>query len=498
MPDFQRLAFPIALLTLLGMALYFYTPILLLKPRGAHAWAQTDRLALAYGFQRNHFNLLQPATLTSGCENQVTGVELPLQSYAAALIGTLIGQEATHIVFRCLTLLLSLTGILVLFRYLWQSTGHFMLSFFPGLFLFCAPVYTFYAAGFLPDIAGLAFLILGFVALLRYFETGLFRHTLVVVGWMTIAALVKMSLAFLLLGTMIWLLLDLWWKNRRRAFPFMVLCLLAGGTLIAQYLYIHYLDTKNHCGVFIATPNPPTGRHLWSYFLTILAKYKGVYLSSVQEWIGLAVLISTTGLSILFYKTGKKLIAFTALPLLALLANFLVMGVQMEAHDYYAIAVFFPLIIWITLLFSKFGSTFLKQQSWRKGMNLVMVLVGIVMIPPAGNLVMRHTFGQTADDWIYLPEVNAARKILPPKAHVVVATQTEAPNYGLAYFERVGISTIFDYTRNNEDFFQRVRAGYFIMDKSRLGELAENTPRYHQYLKEFYNGTSILIFEYIE
>lgn len=496
MPDFQRLAFPLAVLTFLSIAVYFYGSVITLKPRGVHAWAQSDRLALAYGFQGNHFNLLRPATLSAGCEHQVTGVELPLQSYAAALIGAAIGKEATHIVFRLLTLSLGLTSILVLFRYLWQSTGNFVLSLFPGVFLLSAPVFAYYAAGFIPDIAGISFMIPGFVALLRYFDTGTFRYVLATLAWLTLAALVKMSLSFLLFFTMLWLVLDIWQNQRSRIFTVLAACLCGGGVLIAQYFYIHYLDAQNHCGVFIAAPNPPTGKHLLEYFLSVLSQYRGTYISLMQEWIGLVVLIATIIFSIFYFKKYRKMIVFTALPILALLANFLVMGVQLEGHNYYALVTFFPAIIWIFINFARLGALFFEHHPWKIAVSGICLCLYMIMLPPTKSIVLANTFFPAYDEWLYLPEVAAVKKVLAPGSHIVVAMQTAAPNLGLVYFGHIGISDFFDYSKNNDAFFKRVKARYFIMEKSRLAELEKNTPQYRDYLTEYYHGKGILVFEY--
>lgn len=373
-----------------------------------------------------------------------------------------------------------------------------MLSFFAGFFLWSTPVVAYYGAGFLPDTAAFALMLAGYASLHGYLTGGEYRQAVAALGWLTLAALVKMTLAFLLLFAMLWMLAGIWRRQRPLALEFAGLCLVCGGMFLAAYFYINDLNARHHCGVFLSAARPPTGRHLTEYFTEIWMKYRRIYLSVVQEWVAIAAVVVVIVLSFRNSRIYRSRIGFTAVPLFAAVSGFLAMGLQMEAHDYYVIAIVFPLLAWLLMLALEMTADACKGIHSRMAISVVLAGTCLVMAPFARKMIAHQSFVKSPDDWLYLPEVESVRALLPAEAHIVVATQTEAPNLGLVYFERIGISAYVDFKVENSEFFERVRAAYFIMDKSRLPELRKHTPQYMRYLAPFYEGRDIMIFAYRE
>jgi hypothetical protein len=76
------------------LSLVFYAPFLRYMPEGLHAWAQADRLALAINFYDFGFDFWHPRTSSLTSIGGITGVELPLPAYLAALGGVVFGRGA--------------------------------------------------------------------------------------------------------------------------------------------------------------------------------------------------------------------------------------------------------------------------------------------------------------------------------------------------------------------------------------------------------------------
>ena len=96
-------------------------------PMHTHAWTQSDRLALAYGFVNNGLNFFEPETFSllkneSNIEDwkfptnqSITAVDFPIHDFVPAIVMKLSGNKAPWI-FRLYILLYSFIGLYVLFK----------------------------------------------------------------------------------------------------------------------------------------------------------------------------------------------------------------------------------------------------------------------------------------------------------------------------------------------------------------------------------------------
>src|ERR1039457_5368121 len=94
-------------------------------PSHIHAWAQSDRYALALGFNRNEFDFFRPQTyvlnhqfpggLQFANKSTITAVDFPIHDYMAALLMNLFGATSPWC-FRLYILAYSLIGLFFLYK----------------------------------------------------------------------------------------------------------------------------------------------------------------------------------------------------------------------------------------------------------------------------------------------------------------------------------------------------------------------------------------------
>src|ERR1044072_7597338 len=163
------------LLILLVCCNNYYGDIVDKLPFGIHEWAQGDRLALAINFYDNGMDFLHPATQNLSSDNGIVGVEFPIQAYLAAGIAHLFGRSSISLIFRLLDILISVVGLYFLFRAAFNATRDFLFSLFVPVFIFCCPVYIFYAGNYLPDPAAASVSFIALYCLLEAIRAGRFR-----------------------------------------------------------------------------------------------------------------------------------------------------------------------------------------------------------------------------------------------------------------------------------------------------------------------------------
>src|SRR5690606_15954491 len=171
-----------------------------MKPRGIHAWAQADRLALAIGFYDNGMNFFKPRTYNQNSIDGITGVEFPLPAYLAALAGKIFGRDHISMLFRLISIIIGCTGLLFLFMAGYKRTKDFIYSMFTPLFVFCSPMFIYYTCSYLPDANAVGLLFVAFYYILDYLEHQSSRALLLSLFFLTLATLIKTSTGLYLLA----------------------------------------------------------------------------------------------------------------------------------------------------------------------------------------------------------------------------------------------------------------------------------------------------------
>lgn len=173
-------------------------------PSHIHAWAQSDRYALAVGFTNNNLNFFKPQNLiynhlfpgdfTVPSDRTETAVYFPIHDYIPAIIMKVFKDDSPWI-FRTYILLYSFLGLYVLFRLGYLLTGNEFRSLFVVIFGATSPVFVYYQAGFLPTIPSLANVIIGIYFYAKYRESLRSKYFITSIVFFTLATLSRLAFA---------------------------------------------------------------------------------------------------------------------------------------------------------------------------------------------------------------------------------------------------------------------------------------------------------------
>jgi hypothetical protein len=364
----QRLFILIVSILLLFFSAIQYRDIIWQFPSHVHAWSQSDRLALAYGFIDNGFDFFRPATnnlrpeyeavkeLTE--EKGITQVDFPVVEYIVAALMKVSGYE-DPMVFRLFVLFVSLLGI-VLFglalRVLKLPDPLVLLMMF---FVFSAPVYTYYQAGMIPGIPAFAFSLAGILSLAYFSNTIRPGYIYLSIALFTLAALIRLPFVMLLMSSLAAIFITNYRYKAVRLHSLVAglasLVLIASYYSYNQYLgrtygsvFLQHLMPADDLADFIQTIHLAWTNWKWHYFTV------GHYLLMVIA----LILLLVSGFR---KKLQTDVMLLTGLiSLIPGLLYVVVMARQFVAHDYYMIDSMMMPVLLITA--SGLGST---HQSWR-------------------------------------------------------------------------------------------------------------------------------------
>ncbi|MDD3875328.1 MAG: hypothetical protein PHT69_01780 [Bacteroidales bacterium] len=330
-------------------------------PEHIHAWAQSDRYAIALGFVDNGLNFFKPQTfvypVSKGAPSAttVTSVDFPIHDYVPAIVMTLSGSKAP-IIFRLYILLYSFLGLYFLFKLSLKITNDYYKSLFVLIFTATSPVFVYYQSGFLPTIPSLSNAIIGLYFYFIHLKNGNSKSFGLSLLFMTLATLARTTFAIPLTAILCIEILRVIVK-KTIVFPKLYFIIFSLFIIISYYTYNAYLRT--HYGtIFLNHLLPPSSfihaKELIitaynSWFFQYFSKFHYVSIMLIFGAIFLYRIASkgkTENRSYLFGLTVFTI--FTGSCIFALL-----MLKQYPDHDYYFLDTFFlPLILGIPLLMS--------------------------------------------------------------------------------------------------------------------------------------------------
>lgn len=427
---------------------FFYGPFLHDLPNGIHTWAQTDRLAVALNFYDYGFDFFTPRTSALVSIGGITGVEFPLQAYVAALGGLVFGRGSIVTLFRLLDVVVTLVGCYYLFRLVFEHTGHFVAGLVPGAFLLASPFFSFYAAGFVPDPFSLSLSFVAYYYWLRFFETRHFpdlRLALLVLG---LAALVKTTtfMHFTAVAgiTLLWSFLEPGRLTLRQRLEFLGL---AGGVVVVVGLFFAHNQSLNatyQSGQFLAEARPiPDDDVLHDVLKYVRRDWINEYATPLQY----GTLAVCGGLLLLFIRRNiRRYLPLTLLLVAATLLGVVfvqLMGVQLSAHDYYAICSAIPPAMLLLLLGLLNVGHYTGKVRYATSLGLGVLLLVLV----ANGYERTHArlsddyppFSPYAHIWMRGGAAELARAQVPAASTILVLDEL-APNAALVYFDRRGLT----------------------------------------------------------
>ena len=325
-------------------------------PSGMHTWTQSDHYALARGFVENDLDFFHPQTQVYHYQyptkwdptkqSLITAVDFPIHNYIPAIVMKITGSESPAI-YQVYMILLSIIGLLYLFRLAYLFNSSTTLSFLIVIFVASSPVFTFYQIRFIPSVPSLSTAIIGCYYAFLYQQSRKFKHFSIGFALLTLAAMTRLTFLIPLVAWLGQEFIRLWKVSEHRTKKILVMTsavICVGGYLI----YNHHLRTE-YGGIFLNHAMPADS---FSQFIDfsryILKTWKFEYVTFAHY------IIVVIGLFVFIYQLIKKRITFkptkNAWLAFALFSGsslfYVVMCEQFRAHDYYFIDVFLlPIIL---------------------------------------------------------------------------------------------------------------------------------------------------------
>ena len=336
-------------------------------PSHIHAWAQSDRYALALGFVNNDLNFFKPETFVLNhqfpyywevpSEESTTAVDFPIHDYIPAIFMKLFNIKDAWI-FRLYILLYSFLGLYFLFKLALLLTKDFYKALFILLFTSTSPVFVYYQSGFLPSIPSLANTIIGLYFYTLFLKGNKNNYFLLTIGFLTLATLSRTTHAIFLLsilGVEFIKVLRGNYSVKSKLIPVLIsLCLILS-------FYFYNISLRNQYGSIFLYHFLPV-----KDIEQVLEVVRNIYNNSLFSYFSFlhyVVLFCLFIGSILLMLLGRikkdqlvhKVTLLIGIMFLGCLLFAILMLEQFIAHDYYFLDTFFiPIVLTLTILISLF------------------------------------------------------------------------------------------------------------------------------------------------
>ena len=363
-------------------------------PSNTHAWAQSDRYAIAKGFVNNNLSLFKPETFImnhqfpynwlASTNSSITAVDFPIHDYLVAVIMKITGIELP-IVFRLYTLLYSFLGLFFLYKLSKLLTNSFFRSILVLIFAATSPVFVFYQGGFLPSIPSLSNAIIGVFFFVKYLRNNENLYFKLSIFFSTLAALNRTTFVIPLIAVFCLIALQAIRKQTKLK-PKIISILLSILTIASYYIYNSYLR-EQYGSMFLNYIIPPRSlQDFLDVFNTTIALWGEQFFSKIHYFLWLITII----IALLYYYFGKikgkrgisEIVLYTAIMLSGVLAFALLMFRQFAFHDYYFLDSFFlPILLLFIIALSVIPFT----KAIKISSSILTILIAVPLIVNAYN-----------------------------------------------------------------------------------------------------------------
>lgn len=492
----------IALLTLF-FTLNFHD-LLFQLPNGMHEWAQSDRLALAYGYYENGMNFFKPSTLSQFSKEGVTGVEFPIQAYVTAALAKVFGKVYISFIFRLLDTAIIAVCLFVVYRTASLFTKYFILAALPAIIPLLSPAFMNYTCNYMPDTVATA---LAMAGMAFYFQTW-FRgknKRAQGLGLCTLATLIKLSSGIYLIGFACY---DLFrsitkqngtmpGKSMLRYFTGVIICFLL---VLASVCYNKYLNKRYSSDLFLMDIRP-LSKESMSYLIKEAVPKKWL-----KEYFVLPAYFFILVYSIGFYCikgaiTGiRSSIAVLTMVLLAgIAAVCYLIGEQFIHHDYYILPIFVPLFVTTAIAFSINAEPLFDKRTVRFITTiLVAVLLSISFISTRQRL--SPDYPGFSDDyntgWMQGGKEVLAKNGIPHDEFIATFDESP-PNLSLIYFDRKGYTLGKDRWKGDlkfaDAFFEHNKLRFGVIKRQTFDELSLSGSKFQDHFEPVYKDEKMVL-----
>jgi len=377
-------------------------------PAYIHAWSQADNYSLAIGFTHNKHDLFHPQTMIYNKQQKgfddpislVTACDLPLHHWIAGVLMSITGSKEPCI-FRGLTLVVSIIGMLGLYLLAFLLTGSIEKSLFVATFTATTPSFAYYSASFLPTIPAMSLAIFGLLFYVVYLQKHRQGPLYVSLLLLTLSMMSRTSFAILWVAVACFQVLRI--MRREVSFQSSWLPFTIGAILFASWwIWNAYLRQK-YGSLFLSRLLPVRNMDdVHFVFKNIHDRWRFHYFERMQHWFFAIAIIGAVLTRLLKVKTKsdntKKLSLwwFLAIWFLGEFAFAIAMFQQYSDHDYYFLDSFFLPIVALLIGLLSLTPNVTKRWSHITVFFMVLMLTCFMTIESCNMQKERRTQGVEA------------------------------------------------------------------------------------------------------
>lgn len=394
-PQYEWLIFGATLCCLLLLSALFYSGLETWFPSHIHAWTQSDRLALAYGFLDHGFNFFLPRTSNVFTPDGITGVDFPIHEYIVALLMKISGSR-DPLVFRLYTLTWSLVGYSFLYFGVSRYTSRAWKGGLAVLFTFTLPIIAYYQFGFIPSATSFASFLIGFFYFMKYASTGMSRDIAVSALFITLAAMSRMSCNILLVALGAVLVIQWYQKKKVDRAQALIMCL-AVIAVMGSIAYKTYLNNA-YGSRFLTVLMPASSDGEISFILREMWTRWRLQFATIYHWILMGMSVLALGAALLrrgvVAQADRVILLWCGLIFTGSVMFWFALAKQFVAHEYYFLDSLYPAFVILLVAGLKFVPR--RGYIWNllTGGFIAGCLVGCVY---DSNLIQNEKYAPT--DW---------------------------------------------------------------------------------------------------
>lgn len=492
------------ILLILALGFIYHSKYINEFPSHIHAWAQSDRYALSFGFLDNGLNFFKPQTFvynhqfpdkwTVPSENTISAVNFPIHDYIPALLMKISGNTSPWI-FRMYILLYSFLGLFFLFKLSYAITKDYIKSAFVVIFAATSPVFVYYQAGFLPTIPSLSNTIIGMYFYDQYLKGNKNKDFWLSLLFLTLAALSRTTFVIPIVAVLAVEFIRFVKKEIDLIPKIIPICISVFSILF--YLFYNGYLTKKYGSIFLNHLFPPENlEHARGMIKEVYYNWFFQYFTRLHYLIYIAIIVlSASFILIRKPKIKNRYIYIGLLSIIYLFGcgvfAFLMLG-QFPSHDYYFLDTFFlPSIMFLIFILS-FIPIAEKRVLKIITMATLVLISSLLILQPVNSQEERRETGFWDKTEITINNYKNSSAFLDslgiPSSSKILVIDAVAPNIPFILMQRKGFAVMTTSRENIENALKWdydyivVQNEYFISDIytpypdviSKLNKIADN------------------------
>lgn len=453
----RNLTFGVTLFTVVYIIFcgYYFHDFVFALPYGLHDEAQADRLAVAIQYFDRGMDFFHPRTYHLYATDGITPIEFPVHPYLAAILGHIFGREHISLCYRLLTLCIGYVGLLSLFLTVARATKDIVSAMFMPFFLLSSPVFAYYLCNYMPDAAATCISFSGFYLFLKYIDNRRFKTYVWAIVVLTLAALIKTSVAVILLSVIGYSVIDMLFIKRLglgdKLWKVLLTYGLSLGAILAYYLYNQHLTDKYHGYIFLMRVLPFENKtEVRTYFEHALpVRYINEYFT-VAHYPIMAFIVAAGVFTLFKNKAKRQLLILIGIMMCGCASLLALFGHQLIHHDYYFVSMFIPsIIIILTILLIEIRNRIPRDISHMANVGLIAALCFVCLYGKSHFFkrinMDEHKYPGTKENdlsyWMKGGDRLLDKLGIDEDSSIFILDENPA-NVGLVYFDRKGMNAM--------------------------------------------------------